>query len=83
MDAPEILRVMLMVGTAVMLLLALLFLRGRRLAWWQFCAWGLLAACLPLIGPFLVIALRPTGHPAHRRAAALRRAHPRGLGRLI
>lgn len=83
MNAPEIIRGILATGMLAMLVLAVFYLRTRHLAWWQFFAWGLLAALVPIVGPFLVIALRPTGHPGLRRSAALRRAHPRGLGRVI
>jgi hypothetical protein len=88
MNAPDILRALLVVGMAGMALLALVYLSRRRLAWWQLCAWGVLALGLPVLGPFVVICLRPGGQPAQRRAAALRRVRrqagsPRGLGRVI
>jgi hypothetical protein len=40
-------------------LLAMLYLRRRQLQPRAFLFWGLLALLLPLLGPFLVIALRP------------------------
>lgn len=83
MNAPDVIRALLVVGMAGMALLALIYLSRRHLAWWQVCAWGALALCLPVIGPFVVICLRPGRQPAIRRAAALRRQHPRGLGRVI
>lgn len=85
MNAPEIIRALLVVGMAGMALLALIYLSRRRLVWWQVCAWGALALCLPVLGPFLVICLRPGGLPVNRRAVALRRRaeKPRGLGRVI
>jgi hypothetical protein len=39
--------------------LAVLFLRGRKLTVFQYLLWGLLALLLPVLGPYLVIAARP------------------------
>jgi len=83
MNAPDVLRALLVVIIIAMALLAVFYLRRRQLAWWQYCAWGFLALMVPVLGPFLVISLRPGGRPTERRAAALRRAHPRRLGRVI
>jgi hypothetical protein len=52
-----------------MALLALLFLRRRELTTTEIIGWGLLILLLPLLGPFLVITLRPG---AERRPAARR-----------
>ena len=73
MNVPDVIRALLVVGMAGMALLAVFYLSRRRLAWWQVCGWGALALCLPVIGPFLVICLRPGGMLSQRRAAALRR----------
>ena len=45
-----------------MLLLAVLYLNQRKLSTLSFVLWGLLALSIPLLGPYLVIALRP-GEP--------------------
>jgi ABC-type bacteriocin/lantibiotic exporter with double-glycine peptidase domain len=47
-----------------MALLAVLYLRQRRLTWTAYCAWGLLAILLPAMGPFLVI----LAHPGQKRS---------------
>jgi hypothetical protein len=62
MSVNEFLRILLIADILVMDLLAVFYLRNRQLSWLSFCAWGLLAFCLPVIGPFLVIAWRP-GQP--------------------
>ena len=42
-----------------MSLLATFYLRRRQLSLLAYAGWGLLALLLPLMGPFLVIWLRP------------------------
>jgi hypothetical protein len=59
MTAPELLRGLLILTIIVMAALALFFLSRRRLTPYEFAAWGLLAILVPLLGPFLVIYLRP------------------------
>jgi membrane-bound metal-dependent hydrolase YbcI (DUF457 family) len=55
----SILRVLLFATILVLLLLAFLYLRSRRLAWHELVAWGLLAFLLPVLGPILVFTFRP------------------------
>jgi len=62
MTAPVVLKALLALTSVVMFLLAVLYLRRRKLSWLEYCAFGLLALFLPILGPFLVIALRP-GQP--------------------
>jgi len=57
--ATTVVRILLLVTILAMALLAFLYLRQRRMAWSEFCAWGLLALVLPLLGPFLVFVFRP------------------------
>jgi hypothetical protein len=57
--SPTVMRVLLVLCLAGMALLAVLFLRRRRLSLAAYVGWGLLAVFLPLIGPFLVILLSP------------------------
>ena len=59
-----------------MTILAVLFLRNRRLTFFTYLGWGLFALLLPFLGSFLVILLRP-GHSLYcrtrrKRAAAIK-----------
>ncbi len=56
---PELMRMLLFVGLLGMALLALFYLRQRRLTLAAYLLWGLVAVMIPLLGPFLVIWLRP------------------------
>ena len=56
---PESLRLLFSIGLLGMVLLAVFYLRKRRLSFWQFLGWGLLAIFIPLLGPFLVILSGP------------------------
>jgi hypothetical protein len=58
-DTAVILRILLLVDIFTLALVAAFFLRSRRLSWGQYLLWGLLAVCLPILGPFLVILRRP------------------------
>ncbi|MEW6031008.1 MAG: hypothetical protein AB1564_00665 [Chloroflexota bacterium] len=76
MTAP-ILKLSLEIFLAAMAILALLFLRTRRLSSASYALWGLLAIMVPALGPFLVIAARPgRGGPTSRRGARRRRRVP-------
>ncbi len=58
----------LLVGCLVgMALLAAFYLRGRRLSFIGYLAWGLVALLIPAIGPFIVI----LAHPGVRRASGV------------
>lgn len=59
MSTSEIIRTILLVDIVVMALLALIYLRQRRMNWTEYCGWGLLALLVPVLGPFLVISKRP------------------------
>lgn len=59
MDTAGMIRTILLVDIAAMALLALIYLRQRRMSWISFCCWVLLAVGIPVLGPFLVIANRP------------------------
>lgn len=56
---PDIIRALLAVCLLGMFVLAVFFLRGRRLSRRGMILWGLLALCIPGIGPFLVILACP------------------------
>ena len=74
MSTRAFLLVMLLITEMGMLLMAALFLSGRRgLGWLDYLAWALVALLLPVLGPVLVIAFRP-GVP--RNAPAREEGHP-------
>lgn len=58
-----LMRLFLGLGVAGMALLAIFYLRQRRMPFDEFLAWGLLAILLPVFGPFWVIFKHP-GRPA-------------------
>ena len=58
----EVMRFFVYICLFSMALLAVLFLRCRRLTIFEYLGWGLLALLLPIIGPYIVIAARP-GRP--------------------
>jgi len=62
MTTAVVLKALLALTSLVMFLLAVQYLRRRKLSWFEYGAFGLLALLLPILGPFLVIALRP-GQP--------------------
>jgi hypothetical protein len=63
----ESMRILIVVCLIGMVLLAVFFLRTRRMTLSSYIAWGLLALLVPFLGPFLVI----LSHPG----ASLRRMH--------
>jgi hypothetical protein len=76
MQAADVLRYGLFLGCSAMFLITFFYLRQRRLFWWEFLLWGMLALCLPILGPFMVIASQPgkrAVHPAWRNARMQRR----------
>ena len=58
---PTIMRLLLLFCLLGMELLAAVFLSRRRMTFWAYVGWGLLAAIVPVLGPFLVVLLQP-GH---------------------
>jgi len=58
-ETGEVLRLILFADLFGMLMLAILFLRGRQLSMQGYICWGILALMLPVIGPYFVIAYRP------------------------
>jgi hypothetical protein len=55
----EIMRIFLVTCLVSMALLAVFFLRTRRMTLVSYIAWGMVAIFIPLLGPFLVILSRP------------------------
>lgn len=75
MGTAGVIRTILLVDIVAMALLAIVYLRQRRMSWTAFLCWGLLAACVPVLGPFLVISNRPgEWDPAFSFSDELRRA---------
>jgi len=54
-----VVRILLIIDIAAMSLLALIYLRQRKMNRIGYCCWGMLAVLVPVLGPFLVIANRP------------------------
>ncbi len=65
--SPQLMRLLLVICLLGMALLAVLSLRQRKMPASAYIGWGLLAVLLPLIGPFVVLLVRPgesrRGHP--------------------
>ena len=57
--SPDTMRLLLIGCMLSMTVLAAFYLRQRELSPMAYTAWGLFALILPVIGPFLVIWLRP------------------------
>jgi hypothetical protein len=64
---PEAFKILLALYFVAALALALSYLRRRRMSLWAFALWGIFALLVPVLGPFLVIALRPGEPPGGRR----------------
>ena len=58
-------RILLLLCLLGMQVIGAFYLRQRRLSFFGYLAWGLLAVTIPALGPFLVIILAP-GQPAYR-----------------
>ncbi len=65
----DVLRLLLAVSLIAMYVLAMLYLRRRRLSLGAYLFWGLFALSIPALGPFLVILTRPGG--PHRPAGSI------------
>jgi len=65
--SPQLMRLLLVICLLGMALLAVLSLRQRKMTAAAYLGWGLVAVLLPLIGPFVVLLVRPgksrQGHP--------------------
>ena len=57
--SPDTMRLLLALCPFLMALLAVFYLRERRLALTTYLVWGLLIVFIPLLGPFLVILMHP------------------------
>ena len=70
-----ILRWLLLVYLIVMYVLAMLYLRNRRMSLSNYGLWGLFALLVPMLGPFVVIAFQP-GKSAVGKPRRSRRRSP-------
>ena len=61
----DAMRTMLLLGLLGMLLLAVLFLRRRRMSHAAYLGWGILTVLFPILGPFIVIYVKPGVPSAH------------------
>ena len=79
-----VIRVFLGMGMLGMALLAIFYLRQRRMPFHEYLGWGLLAVFVPVFGPFWVIYMHP-GRPAwpRRNIVTLRRKSILGQRRRI
>jgi hypothetical protein len=59
MSSDGIVRTILLIDIVAMALLALFYLRERRMSWAQYCVWGAVIIFVPVLGPFLAISKRP------------------------
>lgn len=59
LPSPDVIRALLVIGALCMAVLAVLYLRRRKLTITEYIGWGLLIVLLPLLGPFLVIFYQP------------------------
>ncbi len=66
--SPQLMRLLLVICLLGMAIVAILSLRQRKMTVAAAIAWGLIAILLPLVGPFIVILVRP---------GESRQAHPR------
>ena len=55
----DLMRFLLLVCILTMVILAVFYLRQRKLTHLAYVLWGLVAILIPIIGPFIVIWMRP------------------------
>lgn len=60
---PDFMRWSLLICIIAMALLSFFYLRRRQLPPHAYLGWVLLALFIPILGPFLVIVMRPGVHP--------------------
>jgi len=58
---PDLMRLSLLMCMLSMVILAVFYLRQRRLAPFAYALWGLAAILIPVVGPFFVIWMKPGG----------------------
>ena len=74
----DTMRVLLVFFLVAIFLVAVSYLRRRKMSTWAYAFWGTFALLLPAFGPFFVIAYRP-GELVHRKRgrqkSGLKRRH--------
>jgi len=74
----DTLRLLLVAFLMIIFLVAVFYLRRRKMSYWAYAFWGTFALLLPAFGPFFVIAYRP-GESAYRKGnrqkSVLKRRH--------
>jgi len=55
----DALRLFLVIFLVTIFLVAIFYLRRRKMSYWAYAFWGTFALLLPALGPFFVIAYRP------------------------
>ena len=66
--SPQLMRLLLVTCLLGMAILATLSLRRRKMPVSAYIGWGLIAILLPLVGPFIILLVRPgEGRQAHPR----------------
>ena len=64
--SPQTMRLIILLNLMGMEVLAVLYLRQRKISFFGYLGWGLLSLLVPVVGPFLVILSQP-GRPTQRR----------------
>jgi hypothetical protein len=59
MTTAGVIRIILVVDIIMMSLLAVFYLRQRKMSFASYCWWSCVALLVPILGPFLVISNRP------------------------
>ncbi len=60
--SPDLMRLLLFLCMLLLVMLSAFYLRQRKLAPLAYAFWGLVAILIPIVGPFLVIWLKPGQH---------------------
>ena len=60
--SPNLMRLLLLICMLSMVVLAAFYLRRRGLSTMAYVLWGLAAILIPIVGPFMVIWMRPGSH---------------------
>lgn len=59
MATPKIIGLLLIIDIIVLAFFALFYLAQRRMHWFMYIGWALVAIIIPVLGPFLVISNHP------------------------
>ena len=67
----DTMRLLLVIFLVAIFLVAVSYLRRRKMSAWTYAFWGTFALLLPAIGPFFIIAYRPGELVSRRRSKEL------------